>query len=173
MKKILITALFFGIISIAKTQEVAPSPSSEVKQRVGLTDITINYSRPGVKGRTIFGKNGLVSFGKLWRTGANAATKFTFSNDIKIGGQELKSGSYTILTKPESSNWEVNFYPYDGSRWSSYQDKTPAVTLSTKVISTENLTETFLITINDIRNTSASLNMIWEKTMVSIPIEVK
>ena len=78
-----------------------------VSQRVGLTDVAIEYSRPGVKGRTIFGD--LVAFGKRWRTGANSNTKVTFSSDVIIDGQTLKAGSYGLYSVPNKDSWEVMF----------------------------------------------------------------
>src|SRR5688572_16835362 len=83
----------------------APSPASTVKQRVGFTDVEIAYARPSMKGRTIFG--GLLPFGELWRTGANTATKITFSTPFKIGGTELPAGSYALYSIPGAKEWTV------------------------------------------------------------------
>ncbi len=84
-----------------------PSPFQKIEQKVGLTDVTLEYSRPSMKGRAIMGS--LVPFDTIWRTGANANSKITFSEDVEVGGKTLKAGSYTIYTKPGSSNWEVFF----------------------------------------------------------------
>ena len=84
-----------------------PSPKATVEQRVGLTDISVEYSRPGVRGRTIFGD--LVPFGKTWRTGANSNTKVTFSSDVSIDGQTLNAGSYGLYTVPNENSWEIMF----------------------------------------------------------------
>ena len=101
MKKITLLvfmiAVSFGLQSQISTP--AASPSSTLIQKVGLTDVTVEYSRPSMRGRTIFGD--LVPYDKLWRTGANARTKIIFSENVNIGGQELKAGSYAIFTKPE------------------------------------------------------------------------
>ena len=109
MKKLLLITLAFTMSYMinAQVQTPAPSPFSKIEQKVGLTDVTIEYSRPGVKGRVIFGD--LVPFGKVWRTGANANTKITFSNDVTVDGQTLKAGTYAIYTKPQAENWEVMF----------------------------------------------------------------
>ena len=107
MKNIFATVFLFclsiGIHAQVKTPQ--PSPFSKVEQKVGLTDVTLEYSRPSMKGRTIFGD--LVPFGKLWRTGANASTKITFDTSAVIDGQELKAGTYAIYTIPNKESWEV------------------------------------------------------------------
>ena len=89
----------------AQIKTPAPSPSSKVEQAIGLTDVSVDYSRPAMRGRTIFGD--LVPYGKVWRTGANMRTKFTTSTDITVDGQELKKGTYAILTIPNKDSWEV------------------------------------------------------------------
>ena len=110
MKKlVLILLAFTTAYSVnAQIETPQPSPSSKLEQRVGLTDITIEYSRPGVKGRKIFG--GLEAFDKIWRTGANARTSITFSTDATVDGQTLEAGTYALLTKPGVETWEVYFY---------------------------------------------------------------
>ena len=90
--------LFFLAFSATAQELPKPSPHSEVEQMVGLTTVSVDYSRPSAKGRTIFGD--LVPFGKTWRTGANANTKVTFSSDVTVDGQTLKAGSYGLYTVP-------------------------------------------------------------------------
>src|SRR5437763_15334692 len=94
-----------------------PSPKASVMQTIGLTDITITYSRPGVKGRQIFG--GLVPYGKVWRTGANAATQFVVSGDVTIEGQKLPAGSYSMHTIPGPDSWTLVFNT-DANQWGSF-----------------------------------------------------
>lgn len=175
MNKLLLSFIVIALLGIGNIQaqgERAPSPSAKLVQKVGLTDVTIEYSRPGVKGRTIFAADGLVPFGKLWRTGANSATKITFSDAVKIGGGELAAGSYAILTKPDATSWDIHFYPYEGTRWTGYRDADPvAIIRATPAVLTNNV-ETFLITINDVKDYSASIIIRWEKTVVSFPITV-
>ena len=110
MKKLL---LAFAVIGMtfnvgAQIETPQPSPIAKVEQKVGLTDISIEYSRPNMRGRTIFGD--LVPYNTMWRTGANANTKITFSDGVTIGGKELKAGSYAVFTKPNTDNWDVYFY---------------------------------------------------------------
>ena len=141
-------------------------------QKVGLTDITVEYSRPSVKDRKIFASDGLQSFGKMWRTGANAATKITFSEDVKVEGNALTAGSYSIITTPDATSWKVNMYPYEGSRWSSYRESTPSATFDVKPEKLNSSVESFLIDINDLRDYSATMYLVWESTAVPIKIEV-
>jgi len=172
---LLLTVLSFCSLSLVQAQieTPAPSPSAEVEQVVGLTEIEINYSRPGVKGRTIFAKDGLVPFGKMWRTGANAATQISFDDDIVLGGTALEEGEYAILTKPMADKWEVMLYPYESGSWGSYVDKKPAATITAKTQKTAMPIESFTIAINNLKMESATLDMMWENTLVSIPIEVE
>lgn len=176
MKKLLLSLfaiLLFAVVALQAQDKRAPSPSATLIQKVGLTDVTIEYSRPGVKGRTIFAEDGLVPFGKLWRTGANSATKITISDAVTIGDGELAAGSYAILTKPGADSWDINFYPYEASGWSSYTEKTPAVTIKATPKMLPNSVESFLIAVDDLKDYSASVIIRWDKTVVSFPIGVK
>ena len=149
-----------------------PSPKATVEQRVGLTDISIEYSRPGVRGRTIFGD--LVPFGKTWRTGANSNTKVTFSSDVSIDGQTLKAGSYGLYTVPNENSWEIMFYAEsDNSGVPRDWDDTKVVAkTSVEVYSMPMNVETFTITFDDVSSTSAVIGLLWEKTYVGIKFEV-
>ena len=149
-----------------------PSPKASVEQRVGLTDISIEYSRPGVRGRTIFGD--LVPFGKTWRTGANSNTKITFSSDVSIDGQTLKAGSYGLYTVPNENSWEIMFYTEsDNSGVPRDWDKAKIVAkTSVEVYSMPMNVETFTITFDDVSSTSAVIGLLWEKTYVGIKFEV-
>ena len=149
-----------------------PSPKATVEQRVGLTDVSVEYSRPGVKGRAIFGD--LVPFGKTWRTGANSNTKVTFSSDVSIDGQTLNAGSYGLYTVPNKNSWEVMFYSEsDNSGVPRDWDDTKVVAkTSIEVYSMPMNVETFTITFDDVSGTSATLGILWEKTYVGIKFEV-
>ena len=173
MKKIILflgcTLLSFSMS--AQIQTPAPSPAAKLQQKVGLTDITIEYSRPSKKGRTIFGD--LVPYGKVWRTGANAKTKITFSDDVKVGGKELKAGTYAILTKPEAQNWEVIFYTdIEGGAPSELDQSKVAASVSAEVFPIPFDVETFTIDLNNLSNNGANLEFIWEKVYVAVPLEV-
>ena len=149
-----------------------PSPLGMVTQRVGLTDVAIEYSRPGVKGRTIFGD--LVAFGKTWRTGANSNTKVTFSSDVTIDGQTLKAGSYGLYSVPNKDSWEVMFYTESDNSGvpRDWDDSKVAAKTTVNVQAFPINVETLTISINDVTSTSAVLGILWEKTYVAVTFEV-
>lgn len=176
MKKLfalLIALTTLSIFADAQIRTPQPSPTASFKQSVGLTEITLDYSRPSMKDRTIFAKDGVVPFDQVWRLGANSATKFTFGDDVKLGGQEVKKGSWAVLAVPSTDQWKIMLYPYDSGNWSSYTEKTPSVTLSVKPMAAGAKVETFTINIDNVRNTSATIDILWENTKVSIPLEVE
>ncbi len=177
MKKLILSIAAAAISALtihslqAQIRTPASSPSAEIKQTVGLTEVTINYSRPSAKGRVVFGD--LVPMGQLWRTGANAATKLTFSDNVSLGGQELKKGSYAVLTSPSDEAWKVLLYPYESTNWGSYTDKEPFASFAVRPDKTPEFTETFTITVSDITAGSANIDLRWEQTKVSLPLEVE
>ncbi len=174
MKKIILF-IFTGLLSLSVAAQIKtpqPSPTSKIEQVVGLTDVTVEYSRPGMKGRTIFGS--LVPYDKLWRTGANANTKITFSDDVTIGNAELKAGTYAIFAKPGKENWEVLFYT-DANNWGTpreWDDTKVAAKVNVKSTKLPFSVETFTIMFSDIKMDSAHLNFIWEKTEAAVAIKV-
>ena len=149
----------------------APSPAASVKQRVGLTDIEVKYSRPGVKGRTIFG--GLERYDRVWRTGANTATKISFSTDVKLNGTAIPAGTYELFTIPGKTEWTVIIHK-DMSEWGaySYDAKNDVARIKATPVTLPSLVETFEISFNDLRDESATLNLTWEKTRVPVKLEV-
>lgn len=174
MKKILLSLLViaFTVNTNAQIKTPSPSPFSKVEQVVGLTDVTIEYSRPGVKGRTIFGD--LVPYNKVWRTGANARTKVTFSTDVSIDGQNLKKGTYAIFTKPSATSWEVYFYTeYKGNGAPQEWDATKVAAKTTAQVQPMPMKiETFTMTFDDLTDSSAMLGMLWENAYVGVKIDV-
>lgn len=177
MKKSFLTALLaivlFAINTNAQIQTPAASPAATVSQKVGLTDVKVEYSRPAAKGRTIFAKDGLVSFGNVWRTGANTVTKIDFSSDVTVEGKALKQGSYAILTKPGTSTWEVNFYSYTNGDWAGYVEKTAVASVTVTPVMVSPKVESFLINFDNITSTGAVLQLSWEKTLVPVKIETE
>lgn len=162
--------LSYSVTAQVKTPQ--PSPSSKVEQKVGLTNVKIEYSRPGVKGRAIFGD--LLPFGKLWRTGANKNTTITIDTKATIAGKELAAGSYAIFTIPNKNSWDIIFYT-DTNNWGTpkkLDDAKIALKTNAKVEAVPFNVETFTIDINGITNNSARIEFIWEKTYVGIPMEV-
>ncbi|MBA3985446.1 MAG: DUF2911 domain-containing protein [Flavobacteriales bacterium] len=174
MKKItiLFAFLFVSAFTYAQIASPAASPSSKIEQAVGLTDVTIEYARPSMKGRTIFGD--LVPYGKLWRTGANARTKITFSNDVTIGGKDLKKGTYALFTIPNQNQWEVILYTeyqangapreLDESKVAARFNTTPMVTSMAR--------ESFTIEIASLSNSGATIFLLWDKVRVPINFTV-
>lgn len=169
MKQLLVVFSFFFLLRLdAQIVTPAPSPSCKLEQKFGLGSVTVEYSRPSMKNRVIFGD--LVPFGKMWRTGANKATKVTFSDDVVLeNGKILAKGSYALYSIPNETSWDIIFYSdwdqsglpktYDLSK----ETRVPAIPeLLTKTV------ETFTVDINDIRNDGASLVLSWENTSVSI-----
>lgn len=174
MRKIFIL-LAIAIANLAVEAQVKtpqPSPKSVLNQVVGLTDVTVDYSRPSSKGRVVFGD--LVPFGKLWRTGANANSTVSFSDDVVINGTTVKKGKYAIFTLPKADMWEVILYT-STDNWGlpeNYDVNKVAVSLNVDPVMLNNTVETFTIGINNITNDSATLDISWEKTMVSVKFEV-
>ncbi len=169
---ILICAVMLSFTSYGQLAVPAPSPASKTKQTVGLTEVTVKYSRPSMRGRTIFGD--LVPYDKVWRTGANARTSISFSDDVTISGQDVKAGTYAIFTKPGVTSWEVYFYDeVDGGGTPREWDDSKVVAKATaEAIAMPEDVQTFTITFDDLHNNGATLGMMWEKTYVGVPFEV-
>ncbi|MEM8999586.1 MAG: DUF2911 domain-containing protein [Bacteroidota bacterium] len=174
MKKLVLFALAILVsFSVgAQMQTPQPSPSSKLKQQVGLTEVVVEYSRPSMKGRTIYGD--LVPYDALWRTGANKNTTVMFSDDVTIDGQEVKAGKYAIYTKPGATTWEVYFYS-ETENWGTPRDwdeSKVAAKATAQVYPMEMPVETFTMTIDDLHNNGATLGMIWDKAYVGVKFEV-
>lgn len=167
--------LFAGFLTGAATAQIQvpqPSPSAKIEQQVGLTNVTVEYSRPGIRGRTIFGD--LVPYGERWRTGANNNTTISFDTKVNIGGKELKEGTYAIYTIPRENEWEVIFYR-DSNNWGlpqSWDEDKVALKTTAKVQEIPMSMETFTILINELKNDSAALNFIWENTLATLDFNV-
>lgn len=160
-----------GLTSAADLTLPRPSQKAQVMQTVGLTDITIAYSRPGVKGREIWG--GLVPYDKVWRTGANEATAITFSTDVKVNGQPLPAGTYSFHTIPTKGDWTVIFNT-QVDLWGSYaySDSADALRIQVKPQPHES-TEWMQFSFPDIAVEKATIALDWEKIRVPFEVEVK
>ncbi|UKN02355.1 DUF2911 domain-containing protein [Paracrocinitomix mangrovi] len=176
MKKIFVSLLLTGVLSFSVKAQVKtpqPSPTCEIEQTVGLTNFEIEYSRPGAKGRTVFGD--LVPYGKIWRTGANKATQFEVNTDVKVNGKELKAGKYAIFTKPGKDSWDVYWYN-ETEIWGtpdSWVDSLVACSVNVKPQSLNDMVESFTIAWEDVSNGAyGTLAISWEKTKISLKIEV-
>lgn len=170
-----IALTFFAVATLhAQIKTPAPSPAAEISQMVGLTDIDVMYSRPSMKGRTIFAADGLVPYGKMWRTGANKNTMISFDKDVTIGGSEVKAGTYAIFTKPMAAQWEVYFYT-DTENWGTpgeWDDAKVAAKVTAPVTKMSEKMENFTIMFDELTNDGANMYMGWENTMVAVPIMV-
>lgn len=148
----------------------APSPTQTLKQNFGLSDITIEYSRPGAKGRVIFGD--VVPFGKIWRTGANASTKITFGDDVTFQGEAVKAGTYAVYTVPNKDEWEIMLYKdlSLGGNVAEYKVENEVLRVKVKPVHTGQMMETFTINVNNITPSTATIDFCWEKTCVSVKV---
>ncbi len=170
---ILFLLSFFVTFSQVKTPQA--SPKSKLTQNVGLTEITIEYSRPSIKGRKIMGD--LVSYGEIWRTGANNISTISFNDEVSINNKLILKGKYSILAKPNKKSWDIYFLKYNKDQSvlniiKNWDDQIIISELNIPVISTNNKLETFTIDINDISNNGANINLAWENTLIKIPIDV-
>jgi len=161
-----------GILRAAEEKKIEfPSASQHamVKQRVGLTDIELDYSRPNKNDREIFG--GLVPYGKLWRTGANAVTKIKFSKAVTLGGKEIPAGEYALFTIPTADEWTI-IVSKDAKVQSAadYKQENDAVRLTAKPEPNPVTIETFTIALADVKGASATLNFLWDKTRVPVKL---
>lgn len=167
--------LFAGLltgVATAQIQVPPPSPSARVEQQVGLTNVTLEYARPGMRGRTIFGD--LVPYGEKWRTGANSNTKISFDTKVTIDGKELPAGTYAIYTIPRENEWDVIFYK-DSNNWGlpqQWDNEKVALTAKAKVQEMPMTMETFTILLDELKNDSAALQFIWENTIATLNLEV-
>lgn len=156
----------------AQINTPASSPASKLMQTVGLTELVIDYSRPSMKGREIFGN--LVPFDKLWRTGANGYTTISFSTDVSVAGTDVPAGTYSIFTKPGAKNWEVFIYQdtNGGGTPKNWEESKILAKATVPVWPIEMKVETFTITVDDITTTGANLGIMWDQTYVALPITV-
>ena len=163
--------LFVGCLGFSQINTPRFSPASEIEQMVGLTEIEIEYSRPSMRGREVFGN--LVPFGKVWRTGADNSTKISFDTDVIISGKTVQSGTYSIFSIPNKESWEIIFYS-DVELWGVPRDWSDdkIVFSSTYKVNKTNTVETFTISFNDLTNNDVNMNISWENTSVDIKIDV-
>tara|TARA_B110000483_G_scaffold227672_1_gene289681 strand:- start:6750 stop:7586 length:837 start_codon:yes stop_codon:yes gene_type:complete len=172
MKKMKYLLVFVCSYGLAQIQTLQTSPSAKIEQVVGLTNITIDYSRPAKRDRKIMGE--LVPMGEIWRAGANENSTLSFSDPVKVGGKNLDAGTYSLFIRPGKSMWEVFFYT-ETDNWGlpeKWNTESIAVVVETEIIQLKNTIESFTISLDDLYNNGANINIMWENTKVSIPIEV-
>ena len=175
MKKLFtIFLLFISFTSFSQLKTPPASPAAEIEQLVGLTEIEVEYNRPSMKGREIFGN--LVPYGKLWRTGANSGTKISFSTDVVIDGKTIKEGTYSVFSIPNIDNWDIILYS-QAEVWGVPRDWEDS-----KIIFKSNFEsikykdgyqlETFSIAFKNLTNNDVDLVLSWGDVYVSVPISV-
>ena len=169
MKHILIASLLVAPLFSNAQDLPQPSPLGKVEQVIGLTTVSVEYSRPSVKGRAIFGD--LVPMDKVWRTGANKCTVFTTDGLIMVQGEKLPAGAYSLFTIPTEDTWTIIFNK-DTSLWGEEDRKDEADVLRVKVTraKSEQLTETFTIGFEAVKDDHARMDLSWEYFRVSIDL---
>jgi tetratricopeptide (TPR) repeat protein len=152
-----------------KVEFPAASQHAVVKQRVGLTDIEVDYSRPNKNNRTIFG--GLVPFDKPWRTGANQPTKIKTSAPVKLGDKEIPAGEYVLYTIPGANEWAIVFSKnLKAQSLAEHKAEDEAARVTAKPVTVASPAETFTIGFEDLRADSATLYLEWDKTRVPVKL---
>jgi hypothetical protein len=171
MKKIIITAVAAFILFSANAQlkTPLPSPPQTIKQDFGLSSIELSYSRPGMKGRKIYGD--LVPFGKVWRTGANNATTITFGDDVIIGGMKVAAGKYGLLSIPDKDKWTLIITKQlDVTNPSAYKQDQDVVRVMADAMKMKETLETFTMQFANVKPGACELNIMWDNTLVALPI---
>lgn len=176
MKKLLSLCTFAVLLTFSVNAQIKtpqPSPLAKISQEVGLSKVDVEYSRPSAKGRKIFGE--LVPFGEMWRTGANASTKVTFGDDVKIGGTTVPKGTYALYVTPNMKEWSVIFYKntsFWGAPGKDFNEADVAAKVNVPVVTLAENVESFTINVDNLRNSSFDLVIEWEKTRVSVPVSM-
>lgn len=168
----LLAAITVAFTSLTAQELKLPalSPTSTITQEFSTSKIEINYSRPSMRGRKIFGD--LVPFGSVWRTGANAATKITFGEEVEIGGTKIPAGSYSFYSIPGANEWEIIINKNTGN-WGAmgYDTKDDVVRVKVKPSTLPQSMETFTMCVGNITFSSCTIDFAWENTKVSVPVK--
>ncbi len=172
MKKLftICSLLLAGTLTQAQVKMPAPSPGQTLKQDFGLASIDVVYSRPVAKGRKVFGD--LVPFNEVWRTGANAATLVTFNDAVELAGKKVDSGTYALYTIPNKGSWVI-ILNKGVKNWGSdgYTADDDVVRVTVKTEEVKNMVESFTIQFANVKPESCNLQIMWENTMVSVPVK--
>ncbi len=175
MKKIVLLFLMTCTIwSQAQINIPRPSPMGKVVQTIGLTDVTISYSRPSAKDRVIFGD--LVPYGEMWRTGANASTKIKFSDDVKVEGMDVPAGEYALYTIPGKDQWTIILHKnttYAGTGGDKYNPAEDQARFVVKPMAYPAKIETFTINFSDLKSDEGFVELLWENTQVKFKIKTE
>ncbi|MEM9920894.1 MAG: DUF2911 domain-containing protein [Bacteroidota bacterium] len=175
MKKLILSLLVVATVFTAQAQINTPSssPFCKLEQMVGLTNITIEFSRPSVKGRELFVE--VEKWGKVWRTGANASTKITFSDDVKLHGKDVPKGTYAIYSIPDPNEWTVMLYKdlSLGGQVSKYDEKQELLRFKVKTMKMPMSAESFNFMFDNLQDNSAEIAFMWGNYYVPFNVEVE
>jgi hypothetical protein len=178
MKKLLLNFFILGALLVfsagnlqAQLNMPQPSPAATVNQKLGITEVTVNYSRPSIRGRQVFGE--IVPFGKPWRTGANQATKFTFKDEVTVEGKKVPAGDYALYSIPEQNEWTLilNKNTGLGGNTVGYKNEDEVARFKVRSERLPNKVETFTINFADLTSNGATVEIMWENTAVRFKIE--
>lgn len=173
MKNLILSLVLIGSMTTGWAQSSLKlpvlSPTAKVTQDFSTSSIEISYSRPSLRGRKIFGEH--EPYGKIWRTGANAATKVKFGEDVEIAGQKIKAGEYALYTIPNKDEWEIILNTGVGN-WGTngYDVSNDVARFKVKPSKMEGVCQTFTILISDITFTTCKIELMWERTRIVIPV---
>lgn len=172
MRKLVLAVIAAAFFTATKAQQLTTpqaSPTQTVKQNFGLSAIDLSYSRPGMKGRKIFGD--LVPYGKVWRTGANSATTLTFGDEVTIGGTKVPAGKYGLLTIPGEKEWTIIITKQtDVTSPDAYKQDQDVVRVTVSPMMLPFPIETFTISFDDVKSSSCNLGLMWDKVYLAFPI---
>lgn len=179
MKKLIVVLfLALNVAAYAQITMPAPSPGATLTTKIGLTDVKIDYSRPRIKGRKIFGTGAdfVTPYTKIWRTGANQGTVITFGDDVEVEGTKVAKGSYLLLTIPNTTDWTVILYKdvSMGGNTDQYKQDQDAARFTVKSEKLTEKVEMFTINVTDLSddNTMAKIQLAWENTSVKFGVKV-
>jgi len=169
MLSAILTSFVFSVCNSQNLVTPQPSPTAEIKQNFGLSQIEISYSRPGIKGRKIFGD--LVPYDKVWRTGANNATTITFGDDVTVDGTKIPAGKYGLLTIPNANEWTVIFTKQtDVTNAAAYKQDQDVLRVKAKPYQLPFSIESFTISLNDLTSNSCNLELMWDNVYIQVPV---
>jgi len=169
----LIANLLISISGLAQQLQMPQaSPSARLTQKVGLTDVVVDYSRPSTKGRKIFGE--LVPYGEVWRTGANGATIISFSTEVMIGGKKVPAGAYALYSIPGKSSWTM-ILSKNTKLWGAigYNPQEDLIRFEATASKTSRMYDSFEISFNNLTDSNADLSLKWEQTRVDFTIQTE
>ena len=172
MRKIILGIIAFATTFSVSSQSIKmppPSPPQTIKQDFGISSIELSYSRPGVKGRKVFGD--LVPYGNVWRTGANSATTIDFADNVTIGDTKVPAGKYGLLTIPDKDNWIIIITKQDSvTNPVDYKQESDVVRVNVKPMTMKDKMETFTMQFANVKPSTCELQIMWENTAVVLPI---